>query len=87
MKVPRGGSEGVRVLGTGLTLAVTVGLFAFAGLWLDERLGTKPLFLLAGVLLGVVGGGLHLLRALAPEMLPFGKTRRDESKTNRAPRK
>ena len=56
-----------------MTLAVVVGLFAYGGLWLDDRLGTRPWFLLVGVLLGVVGGFVHLLRVFAPEMLPFGR--------------
>ena len=61
------------VLGVGMTLAVVVALFAYGGLWLDDRLGTTPLFVLLGVLLGIVGGLIHLLRVLAPELLPFGR--------------
>ncbi len=61
----------------GLTLAVTVGLFAYAGLWLDKRLGTAPLCLLVLVGLGMVGGMLHLIRLLAPELWPFGKLPRN----------
>ncbi len=62
-----------RVLGAGLTLAVAVGLFAYGGLWLDARFGTKPWLLLLCVVFGIVGGILHLIRVLAPEMWPFGK--------------
>ena len=29
-------------LGLGLQLAVTVGLMAYAGVWLDEKFGTSP---------------------------------------------
>ena len=65
-----------RALGAGLTLAVSVGLFAFAGLWLDARLGTKPWCLLLCVLCGIGGGILHLIRVLAPELWPFGKSPR-----------
>jgi ATP synthase protein I len=61
------------VLGAGLTLAVSVGLFAYGGLWLDARFGTKPWLLLLCVVCGIVGGILHLIRVLAPEMWPFGK--------------
>ena len=63
-------------MGAGLTLAASVGLFAYGGLWLDERLGSKPAFLLVGVLCGIVGGILHLIRVLAPELWPFGKSPR-----------
>ena len=64
-------------LGAGLTLAVSVGLFAYAGLWLDARFGTKPWLLLLCVVCGIVGGILHLIRVLAPELWPFGKLPRD----------
>lgn len=65
--------RGTQVLGAGLTLAVTVGLFAWAGLALDDWLATSPLFLCVLVLLGVVGGFLHLVKTVAPELLPFGR--------------
>lgn len=67
---PRGNP---RALGAGLTLAVSVALFAYGGLWLDNRFGTRPWCMLALVALGIVGGILHLIRVLAPEMWPFGK--------------
>lgn len=66
-------SVGSRALGAGLTLAVSVGLFAYGGLWLDDRFGTKPWLLLVAVALGLLGGMLHLIRVLAPELWPFGK--------------
>jgi F0F1-type ATP synthase assembly protein I len=70
-------SSGHRALGAGLTLAVSVGLFAYGGQWLDSRLGTKPWLLLLCVGLGILGGMLHLIRVLAPEPWPFGKLPRD----------
>lgn len=73
-KTPRqGASQGHKALGAGLTLAVSVGLFAYGGLQLDARLGTKPWCLLACVVCGIAGGILHLIRVLAPELWPFGK--------------
>ncbi|MCU0865817.1 MAG: AtpZ/AtpI family protein [Planctomycetes bacterium] len=62
-----------RALGAGLTLAVSVVLSAYGGLWLDARFGTKPWLLLLCVGFGIVGGILHLIRVLAPELWPFGK--------------
>ena len=32
--------------GVGLQFAITIVLFAFAGIWLDKRLGTSPWFVL-----------------------------------------
>lgn len=73
MTKPSGSSTSTRAIGAGLTLAASVGLLAWLGLWLDRRCDTLPLFLLIGVLWGVVGGILHLIRVLAPELLPFGR--------------
>lgn len=66
-------STGQKAIGAGLTLAVTVGLFAYGGLWLDRQLGTKPWLLLLLVFCGILGGILHLIRVVAPEMWPFGR--------------
>jgi len=71
--VPKSTGGSTRAVGAGLTLAVSVGLFALGGLWLDGKAGTKPAFLLVGVCCGIVGGILHLIRVLAPELWPFGK--------------
>jgi F0F1-type ATP synthase assembly protein I len=77
--------ESARALAAGLTFAVTVALFAFGGHWLDGRLSTSPLFVLLGVLLGLVGGTIHLLRVLAPGSLPFGKKPPDRGPPPPAP--
>ncbi len=64
-----------RGLSAGLTFAAVVALFTWCGLWLDDKVGTRPLFVLLGVFLGLVGGTLHMLRVLAPDQLPFGRAR------------
>jgi len=46
----------------GITLAVSVVLGYFAGQWLDDRLGTRPIFTLIGVLLGLVAAVLNTIR-------------------------
>jgi F0F1-type ATP synthase assembly protein I len=60
-------------LGAGLTFGAVIALFACGGLWLDRRWGTEPWLLLAGILLGLLGGTIHLLASVAPGVLPFGK--------------
>lgn len=62
-----------RHVGAGLTFAVTIGLFAYGGYLLDNWLETSPAFLIVGVFLGGVGGFIHLVRVVAPELLPWGK--------------
>lgn len=49
----RKGISGSEFAGVGLQFAATLVLFAFAGIWLDKRLGTSPWF----VILMVFGGG------------------------------
>ncbi|WP_406677256.1 AtpZ/AtpI family protein [Neomoorella carbonis] len=58
--------------GVTMTAAILLGLYG--GAWLDRRLGTSPLFLLAGVFLGVGVGfrsilsELRVLEKEAPEI-------------------
>jgi F0F1-type ATP synthase assembly protein I len=48
----RKGMSGSEFAGIGIQFAVTIVVFAFLGIWLDQWLGTSPLF----VLLMVFGG-------------------------------
>ncbi len=79
MPSPQIGERGAGVLNAGLAWAVTVGLLAFLGHLLDGWIGTRPLFLVVGGLLGAVGGFMHFLAKVAPEMLPFGRRKRPAS--------
>jgi ATP synthase protein I len=45
----------------GVTLAIGVALGLLAGQWLDGQVHTGPLFTLAGVLIGLVGGVTSML--------------------------
>jgi len=62
-------AESARALNAGLTFAVTVALFAWCGIWLDDQLGSKPWLTLFLTLVGVFGGGLHVVRELAPSAM------------------
>jgi F0F1-type ATP synthase assembly protein I len=50
-------------LTVGIQLAVTVVVLFFLGRWLDDRLGTSPWLMLAGLLLGIVGGMIKFFRS------------------------
>ena len=49
----------------GLQLAASVVLFFFLGRWLDEQWNTSPWLMLAGLLLGTVGGFVQFFRSVS----------------------
>ncbi len=67
------GREVGRYAGLGLSYALTIGLFAVGGWWLDGRLESSPLFLLIGVLIGFVGSTVSLVRKATPSPSPTSK--------------
>ncbi len=52
----------LRFAGVGVQYALTVLVMTVVGLWLDDRAGTAPLFLLVFLLLGFVGATWSLIR-------------------------
>ena len=52
--------EGYALLSVGITFALTVAGFVLLGVWLDRKLHTTPLFIVAGALVGVALGGFWL---------------------------
>lgn len=44
----------------GLLMAIPIFLCVFGGIWLDERFGTSPLFLIIFILLGVAAAFRNL---------------------------
>ena len=62
----RGFVIAVRLLGLGWYVAIAIILGVVGGLWLDDRIGTLPLFTLLGVLLGSVAAFYGLYRMVEP---------------------
>jgi ATP synthase protein I len=52
--------------GLGFTIAVPIALFTIGGYYLDGLTHTKPLFLLLGLLLGLISGIYGAYRLLSP---------------------
>ena len=50
--------------GAGLQFAITLVIFLFLGQWIDKRLGTSPIFLLAGVFIGGAAAFYSMYRKL-----------------------
>ena len=60
----RKGVSGSEFAGLGIQFAAVIVLSAFAGVWLDDRFGTSPLFVLLLVLLGGGGGFWSMVHRL-----------------------
>jgi F0F1-type ATP synthase assembly protein I len=51
-------------LGLGLQIAASFAFFVFLGYWADSKLGSSPFLLLAGVVIGMVGMALILMKVV-----------------------
>ena len=54
-----------RLLGVGWYVAICIVGGVWGGVWLDEKLGASPLFLLIGLMLGIGVAGAGVYRMLA----------------------
>ena len=52
----------LRFAGVGVQFALTILILTLGGIWLDDRLGTGPLFTVVGLLLAFVGATYSLVR-------------------------
>ena len=56
----------IRVAGMGWYVALCIVLGVLGGLWLDNKLGTSPLLILSGTLLGVVVAFYGIYKMVVP---------------------
>ncbi len=56
----------LRLAGVGFFIGACIMLGTIAGLWLDDRLNTKPIFVIIGLVLGVVVAGYGVYQMLLP---------------------
>jgi len=66
------------MMGVGLQFAASILLFLFLGMWLDEKLGTAPWLLIAGVFIGGTAGFYSIYRRLV--VMPREKKKEEEAK-------
>lgn len=64
-------------LGLGIQLAAGVIVFYYLGSWVDGKLHTAPWLMLAGVLIGVVGGIIKFFKTAA-DLSKTESTKKDE---------
>lgn len=53
--------------GMGLTFALSILLFVWVGQWVDDKLGTSPLFLILGTFIGAGAGFYSIYRRLTAQ--------------------
>ncbi len=58
------GPSYARFFGLGFAFIVTLGVLTAAGYFLDKLVGTLPLFLLIGLVIGFAGGLYYVYQAL-----------------------
>ena len=58
----------LRLTGVGFFIAACILLGTFVGLWLDDKLDTKPLFILAGLFIGLAMAIFGVYRMIRPLM-------------------
>jgi ATP synthase protein I len=62
----------------GIQIAAAVVMFLFVGKYADERFGTKPWLMVAGIVLGFAGGMIHFFRAVIALSTKEENERRNE---------
>ena len=67
----------LRLTGVGFFIGVCIVLGILAGLWIDTKLGTEPVFILVGLVIGVAVAVYGVYRMLLPVM---GSKRDKENK-------
>ncbi len=58
----------LRLTGIGFFIAACIIIGIFSGLWLDNKLDTGPLFMIGGLLLGLVAAFIGVYRMIQPLM-------------------
>ncbi|MCY3698118.1 MAG: AtpZ/AtpI family protein [Gemmatimonadetes bacterium] len=58
-------AAGTELASLGIAMGLAITLLAIGGNWLDDRLGTAPLFVLLGVFAGFAGGCYSMYGRLA----------------------
>ena len=58
----------LRLTGVGFFIGACILLGVFAGLWLDGKLNTKPIFMIVGLLIGLVVAVYGVYQMLRPLM-------------------
>lgn len=70
-----------RLIGLGWYVGICLFLGVTGGLWLDNRLNSKPAFVIIGLLLGIVIAFYGVYRMILPNLNSFNNNKRHEDKS------
>jgi F0F1-type ATP synthase assembly protein I len=70
----------MRYAGLGFELAASVAVLTLVGWWVDRHFGSAPWGVLAGALIGLVGGMYNMVRQALESVRPPHDADRDEAK-------
>ncbi len=56
----------LRLVGVGFFIGGSIVLGTFSGLWLDNKLNTKPLFMIVGLFIGIAVAAYGVYQMLLP---------------------
>ena len=56
----------LRLMGVGFFISMCILVGTFGGLWLDSKLDTKPIFVIVGLLTGLVVAGYGVYQMIRP---------------------
>ena len=73
----------MQMVGMGWYVAVCIVIGVLAGLWLDRKFETSPVFLLAGTLLGVVTAFYGMYKLMAPFLQDSSQNRTNGERKGR----
>jgi F0F1-type ATP synthase assembly protein I len=58
----------IRLIGVGWYIALSIAGGTLGGLWLDSKLGTKPVFIISGLFIGMIVAFYGVYRMIIPLM-------------------
>ena len=56
----------LRLVGVGWFIGISILLGVLAGLWLDNKYNTRPLFIIIGLIIGLIVAGYGVYQMLLP---------------------
>ncbi|MBI2849710.1 MAG: AtpZ/AtpI family protein [Chloroflexi bacterium] len=69
-----------RLIGLGWYVGASIFLGVIGGIWLDNRLNSKPVFVILGLLLGIIVAFYGLYKMILPNLNNRNKARENEGK-------